>query len=84
MKLKTTCTHHIISGSTDDFSHDAAVAHALVQAIKSRIFHAKADELDVLNGIVDLASETMTGWGNPNTEYPQNSRIAGNGEVGGE
>lgn len=66
MKLKTTCTQHIISGSTDDFSHDATAAHALLQAMdwyegNSRHGHGVAGVAVAL--IRGRAAEILAGWG---------------------
>lgn len=59
MKLKTDCTAHIISGSTDDFSHDAAAAHALMQALGE----FAGDHTNLPLCITRRADDILAEWG---------------------
>lgn len=61
----------------DDERHDIAAAHALVQVMER---HKEAYGFDA-DSFYDDAENLMRQWGYPNTEYPPNSRIEGNGEV---
>lgn len=57
MKLKSQCTEHIIAGSMDDITQDAAYAHALVEAIEL------CGSRDTNGYIFDKADEIMRGFG---------------------
>jgi hypothetical protein len=63
MRLRTKCSAHTIHGSTDDFCYDAAVAHALVQAIKE---HFTALNFNYVQGEDDVSrrsDELLREWG---------------------
>jgi hypothetical protein len=59
VKLKTDCTAYIISGSTDDFSHDAAAAHALLQSLNEHV----GDHTNLSLCIIRRAGDLLEEWG---------------------
>jgi hypothetical protein len=69
VKLMTTCNPTIVNGSTDEFAHDAAMAHALVMALgelgvtRDGIFAECCQASDTRQFVFERADELMTEWG---------------------
>jgi hypothetical protein len=81
MKLKTKCSPHTINGSMDDFSHDAAVAHALVIALNESRNVRLRQGRSIEEWVEGRADEILAEWGYPNTEYTADIGMADRKEV---
>ena len=63
MVLKTKCREHIIDGSLDDFSHDAAYAHAILKAVAEHDPDSDYQFHTEWFHVRERAAEIMTEWG---------------------